>query len=738
MKKLLLIGLLSYISIYTKAQCTGGTANGSITTTAAWQTTGTTNINGGDYKVFTAVAGYSYEFSFCAADGGSTTFDTQLSILNDATGTAMAGGYNDDFCGLASSLSWLCPASGNYRILPTRYSCLTQNNMGTMAYRHVAPLTCPSGLGAGVTNVSSLPYASGAGTTCGLINNFTAANTIACGSNLYLGGEDAVWVFTPAITGSVTMNLDAPSATYTGFMLYQGCPFNGQGGVCVVNNNSSTGSKNMSACLQAGITYYLILDSWPAPTCNAYNNVTISAPVPPGGCTLGTGQVNVTLPYNATGRTTCGMVNDLTAANTFACGSNTYLSGEDEVFVFTPTVTGSVTITITSNSTYVGLMLYQGCPYTGGCLMGTPTCLDFDQSTGGNVTVCANVTAGITYYALLDQYAPPNCIGSYNINITAPVSVSTGATCASALNVTLPYNANNQTTQCLGNDYTNATSGSCGTLYESGNDKVYLYQATAPTCLIVSLSQASNNAIGFQVYQGCPGSGGLCLGSYGGATSGNLSGTVTLPAAGNYFIIVDSWAPPTVVTYEINIVNGGSGAVNDLPCNANVLTLGVYTNGSNNCSGGIGEPAAPACWVAGGNQLNTVWYRFIPTSAQVTIRTTPGTLLNSHIALYSGACNSLTYVACNDNAPSCGTTVNNMSQININTLTPGATYHLVVDGYGGATGTFGIVVIDGAPSNLPPVFGQECVVPNPVCNQIISVGNPGYQAFGSSCDFPGS
>jgi hypothetical protein len=54
------------------------------------------------------------------------------------------------------------------------------------------------------------------------------------------------------------------------------------------------------------------------------------------------------------------------------------------------------------------------------------------------------------------------------------------------------------------------------------------------------------------------------------------------------------------------------------------------------------------------------------------------------------------------------------------------------------TGSYGIIVVSGPPTNMPPVFGQECSVPNPVCNQIISIGDPGYQAFGSSCDFPGS
>lgn len=57
--------------------------------------------------------------------------------------------------------------------------------------------SCNTFLGTGVTTVASLPYSSGAGTTCGMVNDLTPANTATCGSGWYLDGEDRVWVFTP-------------------------------------------------------------------------------------------------------------------------------------------------------------------------------------------------------------------------------------------------------------------------------------------------------------------------------------------------------------------------------------------------------------------------------------------------------------------------------------------------------------------------------------------------------------
>ncbi|MBK9636444.1 MAG: hypothetical protein IPO63_00975 [Bacteroidetes bacterium] len=52
--------------------------------------------------------------------------------------------------------------------------------------------------------------------------------------------------------------------------------------------------------MSAGITYYLVLDVSPSPSCNAYTNLTISAPVTSGGCPLGTGAVTIaSLPYSS-------------------------------------------------------------------------------------------------------------------------------------------------------------------------------------------------------------------------------------------------------------------------------------------------------------------------------------------------------------------------------------------------------------------------------------------------------
>lgn len=136
-----------------------------------------------------------------------------------------------------------------------------------------------------------------------------------------------------------------------------------------------------------------------------------------GGCGC---PASITLPYTTTGQTTCGMGNDLTSSNvTNVCGSTSYYTGEDVVYTFTPSTTGQITVDLTSSGSYTGLMLYQGCPTSGG------TCVSNAQDYTGNKTLCATVTSGVAYYLLIDSYASPTC-NPYSLTISAP----TGTTAA--------------------------------------------------------------------------------------------------------------------------------------------------------------------------------------------------------------------------------------------------------------------------------------------------------------------
>ncbi|MFY7991366.1 MAG: hypothetical protein ACOVO3_11575, partial [Fluviicola sp.] len=223
----------------------------------------------------------------------------------------------------------------------------------------------------------------------------------------------------------------------------------------------------------------------------------------------------------------------------------------------------------------------------------------------------------------------------------------------------------------------------------------------------------------------------------------NSTTYVATNAANTYYRLVTTCTNSGLSANGSSTLVTFSGAVptNNLPCNATPMNLGVSVSGSNSCSDGTGEPAAPACWTNG--SINTVWYRVTaPASGTLKIKTTllsSGAILqNTQIAVYSGACGAgMTLVACNDDAPVCGSYGPLNSELSLTGLTAGQQYYIVVDGYLSQTGDFEILAIDGS-ATFPLVLGQDCSVSFPVCNQTMTIGNPGYQSIGGQCDHTGN
>jgi hypothetical protein len=467
---------------------------------------------------------------------------------------------------------------------------------------------------------------------------------------------------------------------------------------------------------------------------------------------LGTGVTNVaSLPYNSGAGTTCGQGNDLNATNTATCGSTNYLTGEDRVWIFTPTASGLVTISLNApTASYTGLMLYLDCPITTSCGTGSATCVAYAQSSLGSQSICTNVVSGSTYYLLLDSYASPACNAYTNLSISAVGAAPAGTICANAVNVpSFPYTITNQTTACMGNEYTGGTAGICNAGFAYGEDVVYQFTVASSQCIGISISSASNNDVGFAVYQGCPDAGGVCIGGSAGATAGSVSSSVTLPSAGTYYLIVDTRSPSFSVDYNLSITSFGAGAPNDRPFQAVSMPFNIPIGGNNNCSGNVDEPAAqPSCFEpSGNNPMNTVWFSFVaPASGCVKIRTTLGTLSNTQMAVYgpvagtiaSGSGSTLPLLGCNQDLPPCGSNSYPTSQLSLTGLTAGMTYYVSVDGYGNQTGSFSIFIMDSGPGGtlpFPPTPGQDCVLAFPVCKTNIAVADPGPQAVGSNCEF---
>ncbi len=141
---------------------------------------------------------------------------------------------------------------------------------------------------------------------------------------------------------------------------------------------------------------------------------------------------------------------------------------------------------------------------------------------------------------------------------------------------------------------------------------------------------------------------------------------------------------------------------NDDPCAAIPLTVGAtcayQTFTTANATGSTGFPAPGCASYAGAD----VWFQVVvPAGGALIIDTQTGVITDGGMALYSGDCNTMTLISCDDDTSPNGL----MPMITASGLTPGSTVWVRVWEYGGNNnGTFGICVT--APP--PPPANDNC------------------------------
>jgi hypothetical protein len=400
--------------------------------------------------------------------------------------------------------------------------------------------------------------------------------------------------------------------------------------------------------LTIGQTYYIRVATFTStPGQTTSFNVCVKTQPPPPTCPggLGAGTVNIaSLPYNGVGLTNCGNGNNITSANATVCGSTSYYGGEDRTFIFTPTVTGVYDIILTTASTWTGLMLYAGCPFLGQ----GGSCVAQSQSSTGNKTLNVNLTAGTTYYLVVDAFPSPSCHPSFNLSIASAIPPCTAPGTPMVSNIS----SNSATVSwaaapgALTYDWTVGTGASCPT--GTGAN-------TAATSL--SLSGLVPNT----TYRVCVRTS-TCGG---GAASGYVTTTFTT-------------AP----------------LPNDACAGAITVSCGQTVNGST--VGALSDAAVGSCGIGtGGTPGNGVWYKLAGDGSQVTASLC-ASAYDTKIHVYSGSCAGLTCVASNDDA--CGL----QSQVVFNT-TAGVDYYILVNGFLSATGAFSLNIgcVCGAPLGTP-------------------------------------
>ncbi|MDG2246346.1 MAG: choice-of-anchor L domain-containing protein [Flavobacteriales bacterium] len=115
-----LVFVLALLSAFSMSgQCGyGGLNYGDVTPTVPGQTVELLNFAwGGDQFTLQATAGCTYTISTCG-----TTWDTQLTLFDPALAVEA---YNDDFCGLQSTITFTASQTGAYTIQLNQYFCAT-------------------------------------------------------------------------------------------------------------------------------------------------------------------------------------------------------------------------------------------------------------------------------------------------------------------------------------------------------------------------------------------------------------------------------------------------------------------------------------------------------------------------------------------------------------------------------------------------------------------------------------
>lgn len=568
----------------------------------------------------------------------------------------------------------------------------------------------------------------------------TTAGDITCNSNSGVAAtlgtaDDDMWYSFVATSANHTVNLSTAMSAVIDV-------FSGTCGALVPHANANANTLALSG-LTIGNTYYVRVYSFSAtkPTPGTFTICVTTPPVCPSG--IGTGNVTIgTLPYNITGQTTCGMVNNITAASVNnMCGSSAYYEGEDVVYNFTPTTSGNISITLTSTGTKTALMLYEGCPFTGACI-------NFSQSSTGNKALsCISVTAGVTYYLIVGSDPNPTC-NPYDLSITAPAAPvwanddACGATVVPIGAATCTYTTYDLTGACS----SPVPAPSCGTY--SGQDVWFSFVVPTTGTYEIDTKQGTMTDAFMAIYRGTTCGGALTQIACDNDASVNglmpFISTNSLIVGETIYIRImpNGAAAPGTFQLCVNNLCPGGLAANDNPCNATLIPIGGAAYGDNTCSSnGVGTTEPP---IGGGisgvaGTYNSIWYRFVaPPSGAVNIRTVLGSLRNTIMAVYSGTCGTgLTLVADNDDIALCAVGGSNLnSELKLTGLTNATTYYIAVDGINNSLGDFSIGVILGT-NTWPLVRGSDCGAAKDVCDDSTSTSNPGFQAFGNYCDLGG-
>lgn len=491
---------------------------------------------------------------------------------------------------------------------------------------------------ANATNICSLPFTQTGMTTAGFGNQYDS--TIAPCHDPYMNGEDYVFAYTPTATICVHVSLTSTGPNpFVG--IFDGCPDVGTTH-CVSTAAGSSGTVTInSVTLQAGVTYYIVVDN---NSLNTASNIPFDISI----TSLGTSNTydNCATPYSlgsvgnnqactySTFSTECSSPSPTGAGYpTPTCGG--FIDGVtgDIWLSFTATFNGNLLIRTqpaAANSTTDAAMAV----YTGTCGAFTLYACD-DNSAGSSMPLLSlPVSSGTTYYIRVWTVNPANT-GNFDLCLTSACAPPNDVPCTAVL-VPIGGTATGFNT-CAGstNEPPNSAQCTAGGIINtvwyktvvpaSGSIKIRTHPLTLTDTQIQAFTFTSGCANSSTVYtnKGCnddgPDCGAQSNQSYHDYSELILSGQTP---GDTIFIAVDGFNSMTG-TFELTVIDGST--VSYAPVYMQDCDYPYEVCGSSNIV--VPDPGplnfgnicdfSPSydCWANG--ERNSLWYR-------VTVN--PGTL----------------------------------------------------------------------------------------------------------------
>ena len=322
-----------------------------------------------------------------------------------------------------------------FALLLTATTWLTSGKAAITTPAIAAGDTCAN---ATIINATALPFTEEASSE-GANNDIDPTNG-GCANG---GGSDVVYAFTPAVTGIYSLGVTPTNTTFDPSLYIVTDCSNAASCVAGANANAVGKGEVLTVSLSSGTQYFIVVDSPFAGGAGAFHFSLRKDGPANDTCATPTVIDPARLPFVALG-TTVGANNDLNP-QTPCLRSNQSGRGPDVVYQFTSPDSQNYLVTVTPVGNYdVTVYVTTNCATTTGCTAGDV------NGGGGAETVRRNLTAGTTYFIIVDGFGTD--AGDFNISLEptipiappAPTELRVTAVMASQVDLAWTDNSNNE------------------------------------------------------------------------------------------------------------------------------------------------------------------------------------------------------------------------------------------------------------------------------------------------------